>query len=82
MNRMQVQLTDRQVEMLRELAANQGVSIAELVRQGVNLLIARGRVVAPDELRRRALEASGRFRSAEGDLVARHDEYFAEAAEA
>jgi hypothetical protein len=82
-NRTQVQLTDRQTEALRALAKERGVPIAELVREGVDLLLRRsGNHVSYEERTRRMLEASGKFNSGVGDLSSRHDDYFAEAIEA
>ncbi len=79
MKRTQVQLTAEQVQRLRELSAARGVSMAEVVREAVDLLV-RGTPVIPwEERRRRALEAVGRFTSGRKDISARHDEYLEEA---
>jgi hypothetical protein len=79
-NRTQVQLTDAQTEALRRLANERGVSIAELVREGVDLLLrSAASPMSYEERTRRMLELSGRFSSAVGDLSTRHDDYFVEA---
>jgi Arc/MetJ-type ribon-helix-helix transcriptional regulator len=82
MNRSQVQLTAEQTEALRILAAERGVSVSELVRQGVDLLLrSAGHLISKEERKRRAIAASGRFHSGVGDLSIRHDDYFADAAD-
>ena len=82
-NRTQVQLTEKQTEALRQLAHDRGVSIAELVREGVELLLrSTGKALSYDERTRRILELSGRYNSGIRDLSTRHDDYLAEAIEA
>jgi Arc/MetJ-type ribon-helix-helix transcriptional regulator len=80
MNRTQVQLTEKQTEALKQLAHERGVSVAELVREGVDLLLrSTSTTLSYDERTRRMLELSGRFHSDVRDLSIRHDDYFAEA---
>ncbi|MCR4424915.1 MAG: CopG family transcriptional regulator [Firmicutes bacterium] len=75
---MQVQLTEEQVQALRAMANSEGVSIAELIRRGADMVIA-GRSGASRENRvRRALTVAGQFRSVETDLSANHDKYLGE----
>ena len=78
MVRAEIRLTDEQAARLEQLATEEGVSIEELIQQGIELVLR-----SPQELRseawRRAVSASGRYRSKKGDLSARHDDYFAEA---
>ena len=78
MVRTQVQLTDEQIRKLRQLAAERGVSMAELVREAVDMLMRTGPGVPPVERQRRALEAVGRFASGLKDVSAKHDEYLEE----
>jgi len=79
MVRTQVQLREEQVRSLKRLAESSGVSMAELVRQGVDLLIRQGDVPSQTELRARAAAAAGRFRSGLKDGARRHDHYLAKA---
>ncbi len=79
MVRTQIQLTDKQAEELRRLAIERGVSTASLIRQGVELVLRSAKATDREERKRRALAASGSYRSGLGDLSARHDEYFADA---
>lgn len=76
MIRTQIQLTDEQAVQVRHLAAERGVSMAELIRFSVDRLLettphARDR----DDLRDRARELAGRFSSGVSDLAAGHDRH-------
>ncbi len=80
MIRTQVQLTEAQVKRLKKLAQEKNESIAALVRQGVDLVLAAK--THEDEMlekRRRAILVSGRFNSGLPDLGVNHDYYLAEA---
>lgn len=75
MVRTQIQLTEQQAQALKEIAARQGVSMAELIRESVDRII--------DERERKekwrsALATMGRYRSGLSDVSANHDEYLAE----
>ncbi len=77
--RTQIQLTEDQATRLRRIAAERGVSIAEVIREAVDRLPDRD-----DRAERwaRALAAARRgFRDREGatDVSVRHDDYLAEA---
>ncbi|MBI2237243.1 MAG: ribbon-helix-helix protein, CopG family [Actinobacteria bacterium] len=78
MIRTQIQLTEDQAARLRRIAAERGVSIAEVIREAVDRL--------PDPHDRaerwaRALAAVGKGHDREGatDVSVRHDDYLAEA---
>ncbi len=78
MVRIQVQLTEEQLAALKRLASRRGVSISELVRQGVDAIL-QGPQAEQERLRReRARAAAGRFRSGLGDLAEAHDRYLLE----
>ena len=79
MIRTQVQLEQTQYHTLKELAALQHVSVAELIRQAVNSLLATTGLISREERRQRALSIVGRFRSGKTDVSQRHDDYLAEA---
>ncbi len=78
MVRTQIQLTDRQAFLLKQEALRQGVSIAELIRQGVNIILDRRQPIDREELKRRALALSGKYHSGLSDLSINHDQYLAE----
>ncbi len=79
MVRTQIQLTEKQSQRLKALAARTGSSVAELIRQGIDTVLERDTTAQPEDLRRRAIEAAGRFRSSRSDVSRRHDDYLGEA---
>ena len=79
MIRTQVQLTERQMKALRQMSGASGKSIADLVRQGVDRLLASQPALSQEERIQRAMRVAGRFRSGASDVSAHHDRYLAEA---
>ena len=79
MVRTQVQLEEEQAKALRRLAADRGVSVAQLIREGVETVLRSSHSRSTAERRRRLLSAVGRFRSGLRDVSSRHDHYLAEA---
>jgi hypothetical protein len=79
MVRMQVQLKETQLAGLRRLASASGKSVADLIRQGVDLYLAAQSRPGQEERIQRALRAAGRFSSGSRDGSAEHDRYLAEA---
>jgi predicted transcriptional regulator len=57
MIRTQIQITDTQAQKLKELAASQNKSVAELIRQGIDVLLEQQFIVSEQERRQRALGA-------------------------
>jgi predicted transcriptional regulator len=82
MVRTQIQLSEKQIEALRELAAQRDTSMADIIRQAVDQLILATGAVNRAERKRRAIAAAGRFKSDVNDLSTNHDQYLAEAFEA
>jgi hypothetical protein len=74
--RTQISLTAEQMEALRRVAAERGVSIAAVIRDAVDEVIDGGDW---PERRRRALAAAGRFSSGRTDVSVDHDEHLADA---
>ncbi|MBI2844091.1 MAG: CopG family transcriptional regulator [Armatimonadetes bacterium] len=72
-------LTDRQAERLKRLAVERNVSVAQLIREAVDEILAEGYIPDREELKRRAAAAAGAFRSDRSDVSTRHDDYLAEA---
>lgn len=74
----QVQLPEEDLAELRRMAAEEGVSVSELVRRGVKqVLDAKGKP-SREELWERASKVIGKFRSGKTDIGQRHDDYLAE----
>ncbi len=82
MVRTQIQLSEQQAAVLKDLAAQRGASMAELIRRAIDLWIEAEGAVTREERKRRALAAVGQFRSGLKDLSENHDKYLAEAYEA
>ncbi len=76
MIRMQVQLTEPQVEKLKRLARRREVSLAAIVREAVDNV---GEDESWDAVRRRALDGVGRLTAAGSDVAENHDRYLDEA---
>lgn len=79
MIRAQVQFTEDQLAALRERAAQLGVSISDVVRRAVDSWVPAQSGASSAELRRRALEAAGKYASGRSDVARRHDDYLTEA---
>lgn len=79
MVRTQIQLSEEQARILKELAGKYDTSMAELIRQAVDDWLRSTNVVDREERKRRALAAVGRFNSGVSDLSENHDRYLAEA---
>ena len=69
----QVYLRPEQLDALRSLAQRRNVAVAELVRQGIDRLLAE---VPPEE--DPLWDIIGLFDSGLGDLAEKHDEYLVE----
>ena len=78
MVRTQIQLTEAQHTMLKRLAQEEGLSMAEIIRRAIDYFETRRTKLADAEIRERAKKAAGMFHSGLGDLSARHDDYFAD----
>jgi Arc/MetJ-type ribon-helix-helix transcriptional regulator len=79
MVRTQVQLTEEQAALIKQLAAERDVSMSEIIRIGMtDFLTASGAITRAERIRR-ALAVTGRFRSDKTDVSERHDAYLSEA---
>lgn len=75
MVRTQIQLTEEQAAALRELAAREGKSMAEVIRCSLDEHLRAAGVVGRAAAEQRARAAIGRFSSGLGDLAREHDRY-------
>ena len=78
MIRTQIQIEEDQIKWLRSEASRRGVSLSQLIRDGITLFRAREERI-PKEKKRKALAAVGRFSSNLSDISERHDHYLADA---
>ena len=79
MVRTQVQLTQKQLQALRQLSQSTGRSVADLIRQGVEIYVGSRQQPSPEERIERALQVAGRFSSGSADGSLEHDRHLAEA---
>ena len=78
MVRTQIQLNETQAKALKDLAAKQHISVAELIRQAVDDRLRAAGSIDLVERKRRAIAAAGRFHSGHSDLSSAHDRQLAE----
>lgn len=78
MVRTQIQIEEEQIEWLRSEARKRGISVSQLIREGIAFFRAREQRF-PEEKKQRALAAIGRFSSGVSDVSDHHDKYLAEA---
>lgn len=79
MVRTQIQLTEEQSKTLKRLAAQENVSVAELIRRSIDAYIDKSPVVSTEERKRRMLSVIGIVSSGLTDLAEEHDRYLEEA---
>lgn len=78
MVRTQIQLTEEQSTNLRQLAEQENVSVAELIRRSVDHYLKKRRGFSEEERKKRLLSVIGIGDSGITDLGKSHDKYLAE----
>jgi hypothetical protein len=78
MYRTQIQIREDQSKKLKEMAAEYNISVAELIRQSIDLLIESNYELTTAEKRKRAEAIIGIYKSDVTDLSTNHDAYLAE----
>jgi hypothetical protein len=78
MIRTQIQLTDNQMKKLKKLSADQGISVAELIRRSVDQYLRSPVIISDEERQKRALSITGKFHSGRTDISTNHDKYLDE----
>jgi predicted DNA-binding protein len=71
-------LPEEQLQALRQLSAASGRSVADIIRQSVELYLSTQRRTSRAEQVQRALQAAGRFSLGTADGSADHDRHLAE----
>ena len=80
MVRTQIQLTDEQARLVKQIAAERQVSMAAVIREVLDdSLRSHANVPSPADRARVAIQAVGRFRSGTGDGATAHDKHLATA---
>ena len=78
MVRTQIQLTEEQSRILKAMARERKVSMANLIRQSIDRFIHSAHEPTMEEKRQRALSIVGKYAAGETDLGVGHDRYLAE----
>ena len=78
MLRTQIQIEEDQIQWLRDKAKQRGVSVSQLIREGVEFY-RKHEDRLPENQKRKALAAIGRFSSGLSDTSEKHDDYLAKA---
>jgi hypothetical protein len=78
MQRTQIQLEEDQIEWLKSEARARGISISQLIRQGMAFFRLHEERL-PEDKKKRALAAVGRFTSGLSDVSSNHDAYLEKA---
>ena len=78
MVRTQIRLTEQQAQKLKSMAAARGISVAELVRQRVDLLIKTAAEPMHQEMVQKLKELAGKYTTGITDLAENHDSYLEE----
>ena len=75
----QIQLPEEDLKTWRRMAAEEGISVSELVRRGMRQIVRESKGPSREELWRRASSLVGKYHSGKSDISERHDDNFAEA---
>ena len=75
MIRTQIQLTENQAQTLKKISASRHLSIAELIRRAIDMMIKTSTLIDPEEKLKRSLEIVGKFSSGRRDISKKHDVY-------
>ncbi len=78
MIRTQIQLRDEQVVRIKEIANQEQVSMAEVIRQAVDHWLETAAPMSRKERWQRSMAVIGKYSSGLADLSENHDEYLAE----
>ena len=77
MIRTQIQFEEEQYQRIKELASQQRVSIAAVVRRAVEQLLMTSKP-GRSALYREALKVSGKYKADHDDIATKHDQYLEE----
>ena len=75
MVRTQIQITEEQAKAVKRIALARHLSVAELIRRAVDIMVKSSPVADPEERLKRAIGIVGKFRSGKHDIAKRHDKY-------
>ena len=78
MIRTQIQLTEEQYKILKNISAKKNISIAEVVRESITFYSTGKCMIGDEEKYRKAINSVGKFKSGKKDISIKHDKYLAE----
>ena len=79
MKRTQIQITEEQSKILKKIAKEENVSVAKLIRTGIDDMIQSHMIIDKKERKKRAIEAAYKpFHSGKTDISENHDKHFTE----
>ena len=81
MLRTQIQIEEDQIKWLRIRAKERGVSVSQLIREGLEFY-RKFEDRLPEDKKKKALAAIGRYASGVSDISEKHDDYLAKALKA
>ena len=79
MKRTQIQLTEKQYKLIKEISAKKNISMAEVVREAISVYSSTTATVPRDVLIKDALSLVGKYSSGKKDLSLKHDDYLEKA---
>lgn len=79
MKRTQIQLTEKQYKLLKEISSEKNISMAEVVREAISVYSSTISTVSREILVRDALSLAGKYSSGKKDLSLKHDDYLEKA---
>ena len=79
MKRTQIQLTEAQYKLLKELSAEKDISMAETVREAITFYSSSTTTITRDVRMQDALSIIGKYHSGKKDISIKHDEYLEKA---
>jgi len=78
MKRTQIQLTEKQYRMLKDISAKENTSVAGIIRECINCYSASKCLISNKEKYNKAINSIGKFKSGEKDISIKHDKYLTE----
>jgi hypothetical protein len=79
MKRTQVQLTEKQYELLKKISLKKNISMAEIVREAISIYSSSSAIITRDTLIKDASGIIGKYSSGKKDVSIKHDDYLRKA---
>ena len=79
MVRTQIQLTPEQSRRVKRVAERKGISVAEVIRQSIDIALVSEDLPSRDELKAKARSVFGKYQDRQTDVSENHDRYLPEA---